>query len=219
MLPTRQVLFWAGNINDQQAYLWDPETHLISQAANPQRNLFCSGHAFLSDGTLLVSGGHIENFVGLNTASIYDPYTDLWTDVPDMSGGRWYPSSMTLANGDVLVSSGTINEIEVNQLPQVFEPVSTDWRDLTGAELALPRSYPRSFLAPDGRVFFATATSGYLDTSGTGAWTFDVAVRNVAFRAQGSAVMYEAGKVLWTGGGDPPTETCEIIDLNDLTPS
>ena len=46
-----------------------------------------------------------------------------------------------------------------------------------------------------------------------------MASRHVADRDHGSAVMYEAGKVLWTGGGDPPTETCEIIDLNDSTPS
>jgi len=219
MLPTREVLFWSYN-DSQQFYLWNPETDFIGQATNPPRPLFCSAHSFLPDGTLLVSGGATAG-VGLNTADIYDPYTDFWTPVPDMTGGRYYPGSTTLANGDVLVSSGDVlwprvSSDDNNQLPQVFESEWTDWRNLTNAELSLPL-YPRTFLGPDG-VFFATATSRYLDTSGTGAWT-DVASRHVADRDHGSAVMYEAGKVLWTGGGDPPTETCEIIDLNDSTPS
>ncbi len=59
MLPTREVLFWENN-DGQEFFLWDPETDFISQAANSQSNLFCSGHSFLPDGTLLVSGGHIE---------------------------------------------------------------------------------------------------------------------------------------------------------------
>ena len=78
MLPTREVLFWDDT---QQFYLWDPEdpvTDNIRLAANPQINLFCSGHSFLPDGTLLVSGGETEGGDGLDTAFIYDPYTDFW---------------------------------------------------------------------------------------------------------------------------------------------
>ena len=218
MLPTREVLFWAYN-DDQGFYLWDPETDLIRQATNPQSNIFCSGHSFLPDGTLLISGGHIppNNTVGLNRAIIYDPYSDFWTDVPDMNGGRWYPSSTTLGNGDVLVASGDKTPTQINELPEVFELDLADWRGLSSAGVYIA-SYPRTFLAPDGRVFFATHQSRYLDTSGSGVWT-DVAVKNVNSDDYGSAVMYEPGKVLWTGGGNPPTATCEIIDLNDPVPS
>ncbi len=199
--------------------MWDPETDLIRQATNPQSNIFCSGHSFLPDGTLLISGGHIppNNTVGLNRAIIYDPYSDFWTDVPDMNGGRWYPSSTTLANGDVLVASGDITPTQPNELPEVFELDLADWKGLSSAGVYIP-SYPRTFLAPDGRVFFATRQSRYLDTSGSGVWT-DVAVKNVNSDDYGSAVMYEPGKILWTGGGNPPTETCEIIDLNAPVPS
>ena len=35
-------------------------------------NLFCSGHAFLPDGRLLVAGGHLADSHGLNQATIYD---------------------------------------------------------------------------------------------------------------------------------------------------
>jgi hypothetical protein len=216
MLPTGQVMFWAYD-ETAEFHLWDPADGLITQAANPLQNIFCSGHSFLPDGRLLISGGHIRNNVGLDTANIYDPYTDSWSVVPDMEGGRWYPGSMTLENGDVLVTSGDDNH-NVNQLPQVFELTTMDWRDLVDAELSLPL-YPRQFLGPDGRAFFATTTSRYLDTSGTGTWS-DVADRlNSGRDNYGSAVMYEAGKVLWTGGGDPPTASCETIDLHDPAPA
>src|SRR4030095_15547887 len=55
----------------------------------------------------------------------------------------------------------------------------------------------------------------YLDTAGTGAWSF-VADRNFGtYRGYGSAVMYADGKILVLGGGDPPTNTAEVIDLNE----
>ena len=39
------------------------------------------------------------------------------------------------------------------------------------------------------------------------------------FRDYDSAVMYDNGKVLVVGGGDPPTNTAEVIDLNASTPA
>lgn len=76
------------------------------------------------------------------------------------------------------------------------------------------------FLAPNGRVFLAgfPASSSYLDVSGTGAWTA-VAPRRVADRRMGSAVMYAPGKILYAGGGDPPTPSAEVIDLNQAAPA
>ena len=35
----------------------------------------------------------------------------------------------------------------------------------------------------------------------------------------GSAVMYAPGKILYVGGGDPPTASAEVIDLNQASPS
>jgi hypothetical protein len=76
------------------------------------------------------------------------------------------------------------------------------------------------FVAPNGKVFLAgfPQTSRYLDVSGTGQWS-TVANRNVADRTMGSAVMYAPGKILYAGGGDPPTASAEVIDLNQPAPS
>jgi Domain of unknown function (DUF1929)/Kelch motif len=93
----------------------------------------------------------------------------------------------------------------------------TGWRKLTGAARALPW-YPRTFLAPNGKVFYAgeKKTTYYLSTSGTGSWTL-VGDRRYGVRDYGSAVMYQPGRILYAGGGRT-TATAEIIDLNQAAP-
>jgi hypothetical protein len=68
---------------------------------------FCSGHAFLPDGRLLVAGGHITDSNGLNQACVYNYQSNAWTALPLMNQGRWYPSATTLADGRILVLSGS----------------------------------------------------------------------------------------------------------------
>src|SRR5205085_8132368 len=46
-----------------------------------------------------------------------------------------------------------------------------------------------------------------------------VADRKVANRLKGSAVMYAPGKIIYVGGGDPPTNSAEVIDLNQPSPA
>ena len=153
---------------------WDPADQSVTSLSKPGYDLFCIGHSFLADGTLFVAGGHISNNVGLPRASIYNPFTDAWSNLPDMNAGRWYPTTTVLANGDVLVVSGDIDlTVGVNTLPQVFQVATGTWRDLTSAQLAQDL-YPLMLLAPNGKFFNAgpTATTRYLDTSGTGAWSF-----------------------------------------------
>src|SRR3954469_5099633 len=106
LLPNNKLIFWDYSGN---ARLWDPVTMAITTPAQPGRNTFCAGNSSFGDGRLFVPGGHIQNNVGLPSASYYDPVTDTWTSVPNMNAGRWYPSSTTLANGDILVTSGDDN--------------------------------------------------------------------------------------------------------------
>ena len=243
LLPTRKVLFWdrLGNIS-----FWDPANQQITTPIRLEHNLFCSGHAFLEDGQLLVTGGHDHHAggpsgdgIGLKQASAYNPFTNEWTMLTDMNNGRWYPTNTALANGQMLVISGTYSTsppnpvITLNLLPQVWRPANNTWRNLTGAasQPENPQAhgvdlYPRMFLAPDGRVFKAgpDKDTWFLNTAGTGQW-----VRgpdsNFGLRSYGTAVMYEPGKILIVGGGDvdgsgpDATSSAEVIDLNTATPA
>jgi hypothetical protein len=119
----------------------------------------------------------------------------------------------------VLAMSGTDELQNHVTIPEVWN--GSTWRRLTTASLDVGTPYyPAMFLAPNGKVFLAgfPQTSRYLDVSGTGTWT-TVGDRQVADRTMGSAVMYAPGKILYVGGGDPPTSSAEVIDLNQGSPS
>jgi hypothetical protein len=222
LLPGGKVMIWPGDagISGDDPRLWDPADQNLTTLAKPGYDVFCTGHAFLADGQLFVAGGHIQIGVGLPKASLYNSFSNTWAAAPDMNAGRWYPTVTTLANGDALVVSGNIdNTVGVNTLPQVYQAMTGTWRSLTSAQLS-QELYPMMFLAPNGKVFNAapTQTSRYLDTSGTGSWSF-VANRNFGSRDYGSAAMYADGKILVVGGGDPPTNSAEVIDLNQTSPT
>lgn len=217
LLPTGKIMLWPYNDDPR---LWDPATGTVTTLPRMGENPFCAGHSFLEDGRLFVAGGHNRrNGIGINSAYIYNATANTWSALPDMNRNRWYPSCTTLANGDVLVTSGSYDQnYTVNDLPQVFQIATGTWRNLNNAVLGMTL-YPRQFLAPNGKVFFATQTSRYLDTSGAGAWSL-VGAQQVGGRENyGSAAMYDIGKIIMAGGGDPPTATAEIINLNAPSPS
>jgi|GEM_PF-3186985 len=242
LLPTGKVLYWDRHDDhdthaawDGNPRLWDPTTQVISATTVPTLtyDIFCSGHSFLANGSLLVTGGHINGTTGEDEASIYNPFSNTWTRLPQMNAGRWYPSNVTLPSGDVLVMGGT-NENGLNTLPQVWQTADNSWRDLTNARQGdypdYANYYPFLYVAPNGKVFVAgpQQVARYLDTSGTGAWT-DVATSTLAYREYGSSVMYDEGKVLIVGGnpqepdltGKPrmlPSDKTEVIDLNAARP-
>src|SRR5687768_2939592 len=198
LLPTGKVMFYPYNDDPR---LWDPANNSIVLLPKVGYNIFCTGHSFLSDGRVLITGGHVQNGWGLNDASYYNPFNNTWTRLPDMNNGRWYPSGTTLPNGDQLITSGSYNTNYANNtLPQVWQVGSGSWRNLTSAQLGLPL-YPRTFVAPNGRVFFATSTSRYLDTAGAGSWSTVGNTIHAGRDNYGSAAMYEPGRVLWAGGG------------------
>lgn len=226
-LPTSKVLFFGGDVQGtppgppaNSLRTWDPATGQTSTLASTGYDLFCAGHSFLADGRLFLTGGHIANFVGLPNAGTYDAATNTWTRLPDMNAGRWYPTNTTLANGDVLVVSGQIDTtIGVDALPQVFSPGTRTWRNLTGAQLTLDL-YPRMHLVPNGRVFNSgpSGTTRYLDTAGTGSWSV-VGTRPGGTRDYAPSVMYDTGKIVFIGGGDPPTAATAVIDLTAAAPA
>jgi hypothetical protein len=213
LLPNGTVMTW-GRM-DHDPVTWDPASPGTFGTAARPADFFCSGHALLPDGRLLVAGGHnmADNY-GLRTTYLYDFATNSWTRGPDMQNGRWYPNNVTLANGDLLTMSGGDTAAVLNTIPEVWQTSTGSWRALAALSLSLPY-YPMSFVAPDGRVFVAgpNAATVYVNPAGTGAAAAGPSHVYTGDRSYGSAAMYDAGKILVVGGG-APTATAEVIDLN-----
>jgi len=215
LLPDGRVLTWSRS--SHAPVLWNPVSPGSFGGVAEPADLFCSGHTFLPDGRLLVAGGHSgTDNQGIKATEIFDYRTSSWTSGPDMQNGRWYPTNTSLASGEVLTLSGGDTAQVLNVIPEVWQPATGSWRALTSASLSLPY-YPWMFVAPNGRVFAAgpAKTTYFLDPTGTGHWT---AGPSSAFgsRDYGSAVMYDAGKILIVGGGSP-TSTAEVIDISSGT--
>lgn len=213
LLADGRVLSFGGSSGIPQ--VWDPVTGLFTAVPSPAL-MFCSGHAFLPDGRVLVSGGGTGDGKGHTNSDIFDFATTSWTAGPTMGYARWYPTNTTLPDGEVLTVAGADQNGSPVPIPEIGD--GTTWRQLASANLTLS-NYPRDFVAPDGRIFMAgpSQPSQWLDVTGTGSWTPGPSM-NIGGRSYGAAVMYEAGKILYVGGNSVPTNTAEIIDLNQASP-
>jgi hypothetical protein len=180
---------WWDETGRSETYTWnplngaDPLNGPAQRFPNSTTNLFCSGHSFLPDGRLLVTGGHIRDNrfplaegIGAKDVNIFDYRNNTWalamtppapgaTPRPvTMSKGRWYPSNVTLASGETVIFSGgywdgsTLNE--KGQPAPVENPIPEIYQ-LDGALRAFTVSrpipiYPYLHLAPhNGQVFIA----------------------------------------------------------------
>jgi Domain of unknown function (DUF1929) len=220
----------------------------VQYIPNTTTNLFCAGHAFLPDGRLLVVGGHEGgDDIGSSDVNIFDRagshYNWFRQGSDPMNGGRWYPSAAPLASGEVVVVGGQFSDSTgVNPIPEVWQPNAANgshWRELSTASKTMPLYSAIYMVPPNGEVYlagcgdiragasvdpeawFVTNPAGtwYLNTSGTGSWRPGPSHRLNRSREYGTSALYDRGKILVVGGGDPPTNTCEIIDLNMAAPA
>ena len=194
LLHTGQILYFGGDEHDagqndrdeiDHTRLFDCASLTVSVVGSPTSDLFCSGHAFLMDGRLLVAGGtedfptdqgpHAPHFPGLRDASIFEPWSRRWIPVASMNpepgrttgGGRWYPTLLTLASGTVLALSGHPQKDDSrhsNDSPEAFSPSprhTGTWRLLSGPDPAHDVAYyPRLHVLPAGDVLCATPVRG-----------------------------------------------------------
>jgi galactose oxidase len=240
VLPNGKMLFWGRRDRPTDTLdehvctpqVWDPLTGAVTPTPKPALangttvNLFCSGHTFLDDGRLLVTGGHLEDGVGVNQACLYDYRTNTWTATGLMNLGRWYPTAVTLADGTALVSSGSVRvngQTGPNDVQQIWNKGTGTWQSIVNF-VGLPL-FPRMHLAPNGRVFMSgpLAQTCLLQTSDPTGWT-PVGARAGGFRDYAPSVAYDEGKILFIGGGsddatDQPSAGAEVIDLEAANPT
>ncbi|KAK5693080.1 hypothetical protein LTR97_010556 [Elasticomyces elasticus] len=238
-------------------YTKDRPTQLDNAGNEVYVNIFCSGHCFQPNGNLFVVGGHLQDGDGAQQACVYNPFKDEWTAKAIPNNGRWYPSALTLPDGKVFTISGSHDNSVMNNVPQIWQEGQNSrqegWLTVSSPEVQ-SSLYPRLHLAPDGLVFVAgpQRKSQFLDLNASapaaaagstpspiGVWLTDmpvkkIPVRDAGERQYGSSAIYDAGKIIWTGGGNaevrdssgnivsqdggPPTNRTEIIDLNDGNP-
>jgi hypothetical protein len=246
LLPTGKVLGW-GKYEDGGASgthatiprLWDPATGLFRGIA-ADTMLFCSGHTFMADGRLMVSGGHKDDDTGIDVTNIFDPTSESWVaGLPKMAFGRWYPTVTVLADGRLLTMAGRDSASKVVTTPEIWE--NGQWVKLPGAGTFNVPYYPRNYVDPKipTRIFMAgeRITSRWFDVDATsgglrGRWTAGPSHIWKFNRDYGTAAMYDAGKILYTGGGGnatwqqspdakngTPTDIAEKIDLNAASPA
>jgi galactose oxidase len=236
VLPNGMVLTWTQLYTpaiQTFARLWDPNNpSQLPEVNYTQTDLFCSGHSFLPDGRLLVTGGTLPGgayHYGTPKATIFDYRnisTNPWSNAGDMNNGRWYPTNLALGNGEALVLSGsyidTSSETDdwaVNRVPQVWQTTG-GWRNLPNAIYPYMSLYPWAHLLSNGKVFISgpDRRSLFMTTENSGT-VCDGPQSNGHYRDSGSSVMYDVDKILIVGGenepfGVGPTNTAEFIDLS-----
>lgn len=182
LLRTGRVLAFGGSGNKPPflgqpfpAEVWDPKKGGDAQPINQglDGDVFCSGHAFLPDGRLVVAGGTrrydwqvrgvgVIPFRGLDQSYVFDPGTERWARMPDLARGRWYPTLVSLPDGSALAMAGLSKYFPwyFRRSAEVFTPPGR-WQTKHSAGRWLPL-YPRLHVVPaaGGRpagVFYAGA--------------------------------------------------------------
>lgn len=207
LLPNGKLLYWGRDKEEDpishdvedvrgrsNTYVVDSQNLLNNPTANTTTyvnsttNLFCSGHSFLPDGRLLVTGGHDKNEIfpfseGLGETDVnffdYRNPTTPWTKHSvGLSLGRWYPYNVTMENGNVAIMGGTYWENRAdpsatpvarhNRAPEKYTYVpggqgtlAVYRQDSNPFGLVLP--YPMVQLAPNGKVLLVGRSNRYFD--------------------------------------------------------
>jgi hypothetical protein len=225
VLPDGSVLLMAGSGNSKEAflagqfqsYLFFPDTCGTYKLPTPG-DMFCSGHASLPNGNVLLAGGTLQYdpFHGTRASYEYDWVNRRFVQVASMARGRWYPSATELGNGDVFVISGLNAVGALNTQPEIYHYRTRTWSQVP-YQFNVP-TYPHMLPTSGGRLFFTgvgfgkpAQRVGFLQPQ-TGAFQA-VGGLDTNLRDQGASFFlpYSQGrKVMVAGGGGATTA---LIDL------
>jgi Domain of unknown function (DUF1929)/Bacterial Ig domain/Glyoxal oxidase N-terminus/Kelch motif len=223
LLQNNKVLFYQDGSTPT---VWDYVVGTFNNIPAPA-DLFCSGHALLSDGRVLVVGGYGESAttIGINNAEIFDPSNGTWRAVPNMQYRRWYPGATTLSDGRILVTAGWQSSAHTNAgISEIYDPVSSAWTQLTNANNPF-ETYPFLYLLPDGRVIHIGGSEYPTDTDVLDLSTKTWSVVDPNILDGGSATMYLPGRFMKAGSAaDSQTvgassNTTFVLDMTQPSPA
>ena len=230
LLRTGKVLLFQGKEGDSpgsHARLLNPATGALRTVDVPfDREHFCSGHAFLPDGRLLVAGGEGDGVrtTGPSWVTVFDPASETWSKADSMAHGRYYPTVTELPGGRAIAVSGTPPEGGSKNVKQIerFDPATERWSQLPRSANIRTGTYPRLFVLGNGKVFRAgpEQDSSLFDPA-TKSWSY-VDRFNYGPRTEGAAVLLPGLKRVLAVGGSralaPSSKSAEVIDFSQRDP-
>ena len=173
-----------------------------------------------ASGNVFIAGGDVWNGTQTlnspnNNSNLLDTASNTLTRGNAMQRARWYSSSTTLINGETYIQGGSGG----GDRPEIRSAAGA-FRTMDGVNTsALNTSFPRNFVAPDGRVFGYDSDSGqmyFVNTSGTGSIAMGARFNTgLSGGWHSSTAMYRPGRILQIGGNSNGAYT---IDITSGTP-
>jgi YVTN family beta-propeller protein len=217
-LPDGRVLFWSAedrfgfgtDLGRTYTVLYNPGNNQITErlVTETGHDMFCPGTSMLSDGRVMVNGG-----LSPGKTSIFDAVSNTWTTGAAMNIARAYNASTPLADGSVLTLGGSWAGGVGNKHGEIWT-AAAGWQRLSGVPIdsMLSVDSTRNFgmdshfwLLPsgNGRVLHAGPgkAMNWIDTRGNGRVSAAGTRGDDEFSISGNTVMFDAGKILKTGGG------------------
>jgi hypothetical protein len=222
LLSNGKVLFYQDGAT---ATVWDYTNNQFTSVP-VSVDLFCSGHALLRDGRVLVVGGYGGGggSIGIANAEIFDPATNSWTAVPHMAYKRWYPNATTLPDGRVLVTAGWQTTSHTNAgISEIYDSTTNSWTQLTNANNPF-ETYPFLYVLPDGRVIHIGGSEYATDTDVLNIATTSWSVIDSSIVDGASATMFTPGVFMKAGsatdsqGVGPASNTTFVLDTTQPSP-
>jgi hypothetical protein len=228
LLPTGTVLIAGGGYYQpgtltilSGAEIYDPNSGTFSSTASLNQARDTHAATVLSDGTVLVTGGHYYTGTGatltevvLNSAEVYNSASQSWTTLTNpMVYARLSHTSTLLPSGKVLIAGGTVGGFPSNTA-EIYDPVAGTFTAVPGG-MAYARQGHTATLMDNGVVLIAGGVQG-VQTSPADPYsaelydpqnnTFTKAADMTAVRVFHTAVALPNGTVLIAGGGPLATE-------------
>ena len=203
--------------------VWDPAAGLggghftLNNGTNT--DIFCSSQVIVpTSGSIFIAGG--DNWTGSgttntgnNNSNVFSYTGNTLTRGTNMNRARWYSSSTALVNGEIYVQGGNGG----GDFPEVRDGTG-NFRLLSGAATSpYAATFPRNFLAPDGRIF-GYDTNGnmyFVTTAGTGSLVSAGQYNSANAGWTSSAAMFRPGRILQMGGN---SNGAVVIDINGPQP-